>query len=290
MKKNLEEIEELFLQFNMSRIVFAEEEEEEEEEARIVVSLIDITELRNAEENLKNAYNELENTQQELIQSQTLAALGEFSAGLAHEIRNPLANISALAQFSIKNYTIDKPIKQNLKSIMKSSEKANRIIKELLDFARPRELILKPGYIIDSINRACELTKAKRSNNQIRLYKRCSRRLPKIMIDEQRMQQVFLNIINNSIDAMNKGGRLSITAYLEDEFIVVNISDTGKGIQKHNIDKIFNPFFTLKHEGIGLGLSVTHRIIQSHKGKIEVESEYNKGTKFIIRLPIINDN
>ena len=157
-------------------------------------SLRDITERKISEEKLKNAYTELENTHQELIQSQTLAALGEFSSGIAHEIRNPLANISALAQFSIKNYIIDKPIKKNLRSIIRSSEKANKIIKELLDFARPRKLVLKPGYIIDSINRACELTKAKRSNNQIRLYKRCSRRLPKIMIDEQRIQQVFLNI------------------------------------------------------------------------------------------------
>ncbi len=143
---------------------------------------------------MKNAYNKLEDVQKELIQMETIAALGVFSSGIAHEIRNSLANISALAQFSIKNYIIDRSIKKNLRSIIRSSEKANRIIKELLDFARPRKLVLKPGYIIDSINRACELTKAKRSNNQIRLYKRCSRRLPKIMIDEQRIQQVFLNI------------------------------------------------------------------------------------------------
>ena len=265
-------------------IIIAAAEEEEE-----LVVLHDITERKISEEKLKDAYTELENAQQELIQSQTLAALGEFSSGIAHEIRNPLANISALAQFSIKNYIIDKPIKKNLRAIIRSSEKANKIIKELLDFARPRKLVLKPGYIIDSINRACELTKAKRSNNQIRLYKRCSRRLPKIMIDEQRIRQVFLNIINNSIDAMNNGGILSITAYLKDEFIEVNISDTGKGIKKHNVGKIFNPFFTLKHEGIGLGLSVTHRIIQAHKGKIEVESVFNKGTKFIISLPIMNN-
>ena len=109
------------------------------------------------------------------------------------------------------------------------------------------------------------------------------------MIDEKQMEQAFMNIIMNSIDAMKKSGRISVTAYQEDEFIIVNISDTGKGIAKKDIDKIFNPFFTLKQDGVGLGLFVTYRIIQSHKGKIEVKSKYNKGTKFIIRLPIVND-
>ena len=92
----------------------------------------------------------------------------------------------------------------------------------------------------------------------------------------------------NSLDAMPKGGRLIVTALQKEEFIVIKISDTGKGIAQKDIDKIFNPFFTLKHDGVGLGLSVTHRIIQSHKGKIEVESIYNKGTKFTIRLPIVH--
>jgi len=87
---------------------------------------------------------------------------------------------------------------------------------------------------------------------------------------------------------MSKGGRLLITAYPEREYVVINISDTGKGIPAKDISKIFHPFFTKKSNGVGLGLSVTHRIIQSHKGKIEVESKYNKGTKLIIRLPIIN--
>ncbi len=287
MKKNPEEIKELFLKFNMSRIFFAEEEEEEE---RIVVLLSDITERKISEEKLKNAYTELENTQKELIQSETLAALGGFASGVAHEIRNPLANISASAQYCINKFDLAIKIKSYLRIIIRNSNKANRIIKDLLDFARPNEFVFKQGNILHPLNRACDLTKAKRFNNNVRLYKRYSRVLPKILMDEKRMEQVFLNIIINSIDSMSKGGRLSITAYSEKEYVVINISDTGKGISTQDISKIFNPFFTKKSDGVGLGLSVTHRIIQSHKGKIEVESEYHKGTKFIIRLPIINND
>jgi len=113
--------------------------------------------------------------------------------------------------------------------------------------------------------------------------------ITKILMDNKRMEQVFLNIIINSIDSMSKGGRLSIIAYLEKEYVIIEISDTGKGIRKQDISKIFNPFFTNKSNGVGLGLSVTHRIIQSHKGKIEVESKYHKGTKFTIKLPIFQD-
>ena len=250
----------------------------------------DITERKQAEEELRRAYSQLEDTQQELIQLRTMAAMGEFAAGVAHEIRNPLANISALAQVSIDKYNLDRQIKKNLKAIVKSTERVNRIIKDLSDFAKPHEIVFKSGDIVNTINKTCELTKDTRLNYQVRLYKRCLRRLPQIMMDEKQMVRAFMNIIMNSIDAMKKGGRLSVSAFQEDEFIVVEISDTGKGIAKKDIDKIFNPFFTLKQNGIGLGLSVTHRIIRSHKGKIEVESKYNKGTKFIIRLPIIQNN
>jgi len=268
-------------------IIIAEEEEEEEEEELVV--LRDITERKNSEEELKNAYTKLEDTQKELIQSETLAALGGFASGVAHEIRNPLANISASAQYCINKFDLARKIKNYLRIIIRNSNKANRIIKDLLDFARPRELVFKKGNIVQPLNKACDLTKAKRLNYNIRLYKRCSRVLPKILMDEKRMEQVFLNIIINSIDSMSKGGRLSITAYPEYEYVVINISDTGKGISEQDISKIFNPFFTKKSDGVGLGLSVTHKLIQSHKGKIEVESKYNKGTKFTIKLPIYQE-
>jgi len=255
----------------------------------VVVIQEDITERKRAEEELRKAYSQLEETQIELIQSQTLAALGGFASGIAHEIRNPLANISASAQYCIKTFDLTKKAINYLRIIIRNSNKANRIIKELLDFARPSKFVFKQGNILQPLNKTCELIRAKRLNNNIRLYKRCSKALPKILMDKKRMEQVFLNIIINSIDSMSKGGRLSIIAYLEKEYVIIEISDTGKGIPKQDISKIFNPFFTNKSNGVGLGLSVTHRIIQSHKGKIEIESKYHKGTKFTIKLPIFQD-
>jgi len=259
-----------------------------ENEKGMIGSLRDISGRKKSEEELRKAYVLLEETQQELIQSKTLANLGEFAAGIAHEIRNPLANISALAQYSMKKFDLEKKMIHNLEAIMKSSERANRIIKDLLDFAKPHTMEFEYVNIANLINKVCDLTDAKRLNHQVQYSKRCSTNLPKIMVDEKFLEQALINIIMNSLDAMPKGGNLSLTVRQKEEFIVIRISDTGKGIAQKDIDKIFNPFFTLKQDGVGLGLSVTHRIIQSHKGKIEVESVYNQGTKFTIMLPIIN--
>jgi two-component system sensor histidine kinase HydH len=259
-----------------------------ENENGMIGSLRDISGRKKSEEELRKAYALLEETQQELIDSKTLANLGEFAAGIAHEIRNPLANISALAQYSMKKFDLEKKMIHNLEAIMKSSERANNIIKELLDFAKPHTLEFEYVCIADVINKVCDLTEAKRLNHQVQCNKRCSADLPKIMVDEKLLQQALINIIMNSLDAMPKGGRLSVTARQKGDFIMIRISDTGKGIARNDIEKIFNPFFTLKHDGVGLGLSVTHRIIQSHKGKIEVKSVYNQGTKFTIMLPIVH--
>ena len=256
----------------------------------VIGSLRDISERKRSEKDLREAYLQLENTQKELVQTQTLANLGEFAGGIAHEIRNPLANISAIAQHSMKKFTLDKQMINNLDAIIDSSKRANRIIKDLLNFAKPHKLQFASEDIIQTINRVCKLSEAKRLNRKVRLYKRYAKNLPQIVIDEKQMKQAFMNIIMNSIDAMKNGGRLSIEVFQEDEFIVVKISDTGEGVATKNIDKLFNPFFTLKPDGVGLGLSVTHRIIQSHNGSIEVESVYHKGTKFTVRLPIMNKN
>jgi len=250
----------------------------------------DISKRKLSEEELKNTSNLLHQTQEELIQTKTLANLGVLAAGIAHEIRNPLANISALSQYSMRKFKLDEQMRNNLEAIMRSSERANGIIKDLLDFAKPRELKIDKISIIDIISRVCKLTEAKRLNQQVILQFGYEKNLPKIEIDEKQIEQTLMNIVMNSIEAMPKGGCLTINVKQVDGFILIAIQDTGKGIPKKNIDKIFNPFFTNKKEGVGLGLSVAHRIIQSHKGKVDVKSTYNKGTTFTIALPVHHDD
>ncbi len=246
----------------------------------------DVTQRKRSEEELKKAYEMLENTQHELVQSKTLANLGEFAAGIAHEIRNPLANISALAQYSTKKFDLEKRMVDNLDAIVRSTERANRIIKDLLDFARPHKLNLSYTNVNEVIETVCHRTHANRLNQQVSLYKHCQKNLPKLHIDSMQIEQALMNIVMNALDAMGKGGKLSITSRIIDDHVVITIKDSGRGIPRKAIDKIFNPFFTQKPHGVGLGLSVTHRIIQSHRGKIEVESTYNKGTKLMISFPL----
>ncbi len=251
--------------------------------------LHNLTQRKQAEEALKGAYKVLEETQQELVQSKTLAALGEFAAGLAHEIRNPLANIHASAQYCQKKNRSEEQLKKHLDIILRNSERANRIIKDLLGFAKPRELSFTLSDVSEIIDKACNLTEAKRSAYYVRLEKKYAQNLPPTMIDKTSVEQMFVNFILNALDAMKDGGELSITAYAEAEEIVVIFADTGEGIPSEDLEKIFNPFYTTKPDGVGLGLSLTHRIIQAHKGKIDVKSQVHEGTTVTMRLPILRE-
>lgn len=186
----------------------------------------DITELKRTEDELKAAYQELEAAQQELIQSETLAALGEFAVGVAHEIRNPLTNISASAQYCLSKQHSQEQIKKYLNMILRNSERANRIIKDLLDFAKPRQLSLTSGDVVQIIEKACSLTETQRSGQEVHLEKKYPETLPKVMMDEKQIAQVFINLILNALDAMGKGGTLSIRAYPEGEELVITFVDT----------------------------------------------------------------
>lgn len=227
----------------------------------------------------------------QLLYQERLRGIGELAAGIAHEIRNPLGNIAAAAQFCLSKYRLHESIRRYLKIILKNSENANKIVKDLLGFARPREINFKMGHIGDVIDTACSLVKARCSKQRIRLIKRWSRRLPPILLDEKHLKEAFLNFILNALDAMSDRGRLTITAYADSlsNEIVVSFFDTADGIPQGNLDKIFDPFFTTKKEGIGLGLTVAQQVINYHKGKIGIESEAGKGTNVIVRLPILRE-
>ncbi|MBN2372278.1 GAF domain-containing protein [bacterium] len=236
------------------------------------------------EERVKKATEDLKKTQEQLIQSSRLSAMGQLSAGIAHEIRNPLTSIKILIHSLIGRLPPDDVRREDIAVIENEIERMNQITKQFLDFARPS----KPKKGDLDINKIIEDTLLLVSHELSELEietEKAFESLPCIMADREQIRQVFLNLILNAIQSMPGGGRLIIETGIKDGQISISFQDTGRGIPEAIREKLFEPFFTTKEEGIGLGLSITKRIIEDHQGKIRVESAEGKGTTFLISLP-----
>lgn len=232
---------------------------------------------------------EIKKLHKELARNEKLAALGELSTGVAHEIRNPLGIIKAIEQ-TMKNELKDNPeALKELDIIDEEVERANRVVKALMEFGRPPKGE-KTLYPVDSIiEDILTITNKYILQHGVKVTYNKSDDTHTV-IDKELLKQAFVNIIFNAVQAMPDGGTLSISVVnLQGNFIKVVFEDTGIGIKKVNIDKIFNPFYTTKDEGTGLGLPIVHRIIEGHGGLINVSSEEGKGTVFEVKLPIRRD-
>ncbi|NQT06005.1 MAG: ATP-binding protein, partial [Candidatus Omnitrophica bacterium] len=259
----------------------------------------DITEYKKAEKKIRTekkksedligklntAYKELKETQDELIRRERMATAGTFAAGIAHEVRNPLVNLSMSAEQLRKIIKPNNPKFKHIDIIKRNTDRINFLITELLNCARPSRLNPHPcnmhkilGSIIETMNNKIRLQKVK-------VVKNFTHKSPILKLDREYMERVFLNIINNAIDAMSKGGKLTIVTEFNGESFMIKIQDTGKGIPQDDIMRIFDPFFSTKQEGVGLGLTICYGIIASHGGTIEVESKPKKGSTFTISLP-----
>ncbi|MEK6790209.1 MAG: ATP-binding protein [Deltaproteobacteria bacterium] len=226
----------------------------------------------------------------QLLHSERLAGVGELAAGIAHELRNPLANISASVQFCRKKFKLEDGLERHLSIILRNSKNAESLVSDLLDFAKPGDMSFELGRIENAINRACALAKNRCAKQRVNLKKRVQNGLPKKIFDKRRIEGVFLNFILNAVDAMPNGGSLVVSAHLDHHAkeIVAAFKDTGAGISKDNMGRIFDPFFTTKPNGVGLGLSIAHSVITHHKGRIEVRSEVGRGTEVTVRLPVLS--
>ncbi len=239
----------------------------------------------------------------QLERMERLALLGELSAGIAHEIRNPLAGIKAAAQILEDSFGVDDFRYQIIGRIVREVDKANRLLQEFFKFARPTKPKLKFHDIEMIVDGVYLLLAPKMQKRNIQFLPDFGSDVPQVYVDETQIEQVVLNLFLNAIDAMPGGGTLKVSTFikklriLENEkeslkvdeselnYVLVEISDTGTGISKENIEKIFNPFFTTKTEGVGLGLSICSRLIEENGGKIDVVSEWGKGTTFVLALP-----
>ena len=232
--------------------------------------------------------------EQRLLQSERLATMGEIAAGFAHEINNPLGIILGFAQELLSDTPSSDIRYKDLKIIEQETARCSEVVKELLNFARPHSLETAPTPIEQVIDNSLSLLKLQLKNNRIKLTKTISPNLPLVNVDRYQMQQVFINVIVNAIQAMAQGGNLRIKAYTDSQrepeaapMVTIQISDTGNGIPEEYLSRIFDPFFSTKlSKGTGLGLSISQQIVSAHKGKIEIKSQLGKGTDCIIKLPV----
>jgi PAS domain S-box-containing protein len=246
---------------------------------RITGSLVyveDITEKRNRETRLRRAEN--------------LASLTTLAAGIAHEIKNPLGAISIHLQLMQKKLAIneenaDPVISKYFGILNEEVDRLNHIVVDFLFAVRPMLLELREKNINPLIDELAEFIRAELEESRIRLLLELDEKLPPAFIDERYMKQVLLNLIKNAQAAMPNGGLLTIATQTSDNEIRISVCDTGVGISEENLKKIFDPYFTTKDNGTGLGLTLVFKIIREHRGEISVESREGEGTNFEIILP-----
>ncbi|MGD9369041.1 MAG: ATP-binding protein [Desulfobacteraceae bacterium] len=223
------------------------------------------------------------------LHTEKLTALGRMAAGIAHEINNPLAGILLFSSNLVKKAS-QGPIKEGLEIIMGETQRCKIIIQELLEFARDRKPMKRHANVNQVIEKSLSILENEFRLRHIQLEKKLSENMKRTLLDENQLEQVFVNLLLNAIQAVDENGAITVQSHLDpkQEFLMVEIADTGCGIAKENLDKIFEPFFSTKKEGSGLGLAVSYGIIQNHQGQVEVESEEGKMTRFRITLPIVD--
>lgn len=256
---------------------------------------------------LKMAYDELKEMQDKLIQSEKLKAIGQLASGVAHEMRNPLGIIMQGVTYLEQIISPEaKEPRETLSMVKESAQRADRIVISLLDFSRAAKLELHPEYIGSILESSLNLVRTELKN--VEVIREIQEDLPKVLVDKNKLTQVFINLFMNAIHAMPEAGKLTIRSFVKqpeetinsvnekannsfearEKVVVVEVEDTGMGISEENLKRVFDPFFTTKGpgKGTGLGLSVSRNIIIMHKGLIEVKSQVKKGTRVIITLKI----
>lgn len=268
-----------------------------------------VGELQEKEKHLRKAYVRLQEMQEQVIQSAKLNAVGVLASGVAHEVRNPLAIILQGVNYLEDNKSLPGEIREVLESIKNNIKRADKIINLLLDFSKATRLSLEPEDVNSILESSLGLLKNKlEASGRVSVCREFKTDIPKIRADKNKLEQVFINLLLNSLQAMPDGGTITIRSYAEqlgeaskgigrrdedyfkigEQAIVVEIEDTGVGISEESLRKIFDPFYTTKspQEGSGLGLSVSRNIINMHKGLINVKSRLGRGTKVTIVLKV----
>lgn len=282
--------------------------EERERELTAAVTEAAVAEGKRAAQ-LVQALQELKRTQAMLIQAEKMSAVGQLAGGIAHEVKNPLNIILQSVNYLEPELTRENGEAVEILGVIRDAVMtADKIIHGLLDFSKPARLELKPVDISAVIDASLILVQNQLAEKKIGLIKEIAPGLPQVSLDANQMKQVFINLFLNAFQAMPKGGQLFIRSYLKplrapgpgvgerktDRFrvgqtaLICEVEDTGAGIPSENLSKVFNPFFTTKApgEGVGLGLSISTAIVERHDGVVHLESEEGCGTKVVVMLPV----
>lgn len=237
---------------------------------------------------------DLEKTQGQLLQAEKMSSLGKLSAGVAHQLNNPLGGITLFAKLILEEYELEKNLSEDINRILQDAQRCRDTVKELLEFARQTSHMIRPQNINEALARTLFLLENQSLFQNIKIDKNFSTDLPQVPVDIQQMNHVFMNIILNAAQAMDGDGKLKLktSRSKNKERVIIEISDTGPGIPEDALEHIFEPFFTTKEEGkgTGLGLSMVYGIIENHGGKISAHSKAGKETTFIIELPLTVEN
>jgi len=230
----------------------------------------------------------LNRIQQELLHKEKLASVGQLSAGVAHEINNPLASILLFSEMMYKDCEADDPRRSDLEMIITETKRCKLIVADLLNFARQQEVMAQDTHLPELLNQTIDLVSHLPSYKGVKIECRYSPDVSIIQGDPEQLQQVFTNLLNNAAEAMPKGGSITVDLRkVNRDSVEVRITDTGTGIPPENMSQLFTPFFTTKGpgKGTGLGLSISYGIIKMHRGQIRVQSQEGIGTTFTVTLP-----
>jgi len=242
--------------------------------------------VRKAEHILRKRAQEQKLLEDQLNQAERLAVLGEMVAGVSHEIKNPLGIIRSTAEFLTEKSACDESQKKLSSIIIEEAGRLNDVVTDFLDFARPQEPNFQNCHLEEIIDRNLSFLQSELDKENVRVNNGDLNNRPyTIEADPSLLYRAFLNIFINAIQSINDGGNIDIKIEEEKENYSVEIRDTGEGISKENLKKIFNPFFTTKEKGSGLGLAIVKKIIEGHKGEVWIESEKGTGTSVFVNLP-----